>query len=109
MKPASWSKPAKHSRGNIFEGTAKYTYYGPEYLQNYMTIKEYQIFQTKQHIGECQISIVYNIGREQRYLQVYREFYHMVVSSTVTKYLQCVFSKDHNRKSAKFRKFSENS
>ena len=42
MKPASWSKPAKHSRGNIFEGTAKYTYYGPEYLQNYMTIKEYR-------------------------------------------------------------------
>jgi hypothetical protein len=32
MKPASWSKPAKHSRGNIFDGTAKYTYFGPEYL-----------------------------------------------------------------------------
>jgi hypothetical protein len=32
MKPASWSKPAKHSRGNIFDGTAKYSYFGPQYL-----------------------------------------------------------------------------
>lgn len=34
MKPASWNSPAKHSRGNIFEGTDKWDYYGPEYLVN---------------------------------------------------------------------------
>ena len=32
MKPASWRAPAKHSRGNIFDGTAKYKWTGPEYL-----------------------------------------------------------------------------
>lgn len=32
MKPASLSTPAKHSRGNIFDGTAKYSMYGPNYL-----------------------------------------------------------------------------
>ena len=32
LKPASWSSPAKHSRGNIFDGTAKWSYFGPEYL-----------------------------------------------------------------------------
>lgn len=32
MKPASLSTPAKHSRGNIFDGTAKYGMYGPNYL-----------------------------------------------------------------------------
>jgi hypothetical protein len=32
MKPASWRAPAKHSRGNIFDGTAKYKWTGPQYL-----------------------------------------------------------------------------
>ena len=32
LKPASWRTPAKHSRGNIFDGTDNWTYYGPEYL-----------------------------------------------------------------------------
>jgi hypothetical protein len=32
LKPASWKAPAKHSRGNIFDGTDKWTYYGPDYL-----------------------------------------------------------------------------
>jgi hypothetical protein len=32
MKAASWRAPAKHSRGNIFDGTAKYKWTGPEYL-----------------------------------------------------------------------------
>lgn len=32
MKPASWRAPAKHSRGNIFEGTDKWSEYGPTYL-----------------------------------------------------------------------------
>jgi hypothetical protein len=32
MKPAGWQSPAKHSRGNIFEGTDKWEYYGPTYL-----------------------------------------------------------------------------
>ena len=32
LKPASWKAPAKHSRGNIFDGTAKWEYYGPTYL-----------------------------------------------------------------------------
>ena len=32
MKPASWRAPAKHSRGNIFDGTARYKWTGPEYL-----------------------------------------------------------------------------
>lgn len=33
LKPASWSSPAKHSRGNIFDGTATYGMYGPNYLK----------------------------------------------------------------------------
>ena len=32
LKPAGWSSPAKHSRGNIFDGTANWSYYGPNYL-----------------------------------------------------------------------------
>lgn len=32
LKPADWRTPAKHSRGNITDGTAKYTVYGPSYL-----------------------------------------------------------------------------
>ena len=32
LKPASWNSPAKHSRGNIFDDTAKWNYYGPNYL-----------------------------------------------------------------------------
>tara|TARA_Y100001938_G_scaffold142032_1_gene212672 strand:+ start:226 stop:534 length:309 start_codon:yes stop_codon:yes gene_type:complete len=32
LKPASWYSPAKHSRGNIFDGTDKWTYHGPNYL-----------------------------------------------------------------------------
>jgi hypothetical protein len=33
LKPATWSQPAKHSRGNIFDGTDKWSYFGPEYLK----------------------------------------------------------------------------
>ena len=32
LKPADWRSPARHSRGNIFKGTDKWTYYGPAYL-----------------------------------------------------------------------------
>lgn len=32
LKAAGWNSPAKHARGNIFEGNARYTKYGPEYL-----------------------------------------------------------------------------
>ena len=32
MKAASWRAPAKHSRGNIFEGTERYEWTGPKYL-----------------------------------------------------------------------------
>lgn len=32
LKPASHSSPAKHSRGNIFDGTDRWEYYGPNYL-----------------------------------------------------------------------------
>ena len=32
LKPASWKSPAKHSRGNIIDGTATYGVYGPSYL-----------------------------------------------------------------------------
>ena len=31
LKPANWRTPAKHSRGNILDGTAKYGHYGPDY------------------------------------------------------------------------------
>jgi hypothetical protein len=33
MKAASWAAPAKHSRGNIADGTAQWGVYGPEYLR----------------------------------------------------------------------------
>jgi len=33
LKPASWNTPAKHSRGNIFEGTDTWEFYGPKYLK----------------------------------------------------------------------------
>jgi hypothetical protein len=32
LKAASWKAPAKHARGNIIDGTARYGVYGPEYL-----------------------------------------------------------------------------
>lgn len=32
LKPASWNSPAKHSRGNIFNETDVWEYYGPKYL-----------------------------------------------------------------------------
>ncbi len=32
LKPASWNSPAKHSRGNIFDGSDKWNYFGPNYL-----------------------------------------------------------------------------
>jgi hypothetical protein len=33
LKAASWKAPAKIPRGNIFDGTAKYSVHGPEYLK----------------------------------------------------------------------------
>ena len=33
LKAASRSAPAKHSRGNIVDGTARYSAYGPEYMR----------------------------------------------------------------------------
>ena len=33
LKPANWRTPAKHSRGNILDGSASYTSYGPSYLK----------------------------------------------------------------------------
>ena len=32
LKAAGWRAPAKHSRGNILDGTAQYGPYGPSYL-----------------------------------------------------------------------------
>jgi hypothetical protein len=32
MKAANWNAPAKHSRGNIWDGTDRWNFYGPEYL-----------------------------------------------------------------------------
>jgi hypothetical protein len=32
LKAATWKAPAKHARGNILDGTARYGPYGPEYL-----------------------------------------------------------------------------
>jgi len=32
LKPADWRTPAKHSRGNIFDGTDKWSFFGPNYL-----------------------------------------------------------------------------
>ena len=31
LMPASYNTPAKHSRGNIFDGTDSWTYHGPSY------------------------------------------------------------------------------
>lgn len=33
LKAASWLSPAKHPRGNIFDGTAQYDVHGPSYLK----------------------------------------------------------------------------
>ena len=33
LKPAGWRTPAKHSRGNIFDATYNWSYYGPENLK----------------------------------------------------------------------------
>jgi hypothetical protein len=33
LKAATWAQPAKHSRGNIADGTARYSVYGPDYLR----------------------------------------------------------------------------
>jgi hypothetical protein len=33
LKPATWKSPAKHSRGNITNGTAQWAVYGPSYLK----------------------------------------------------------------------------
>ena len=33
LRPANYNTPAKHSRGNIFNGTAQWTFYGPNYLK----------------------------------------------------------------------------
>lgn len=33
MKAASRNSPSKHSRGNIVDGTAKWSIYGPDYLK----------------------------------------------------------------------------
>jgi hypothetical protein len=30
---AGWSTPARHARGNIFDGTASYSMYGPSYIK----------------------------------------------------------------------------
>lgn len=33
FKAASYKAPAKHARGNIIDGTARYGVYGPEYMK----------------------------------------------------------------------------
>jgi hypothetical protein len=33
LKPATWKAPAKHARGNIIDGTARFSEYGPEYIK----------------------------------------------------------------------------
>lgn len=33
LKAAGYNSPAKHARGNIFEGTERYSLYGPVYLK----------------------------------------------------------------------------
>lgn len=33
LKPATWKAPAKHARGNIMDGTARWGEYGPSYLK----------------------------------------------------------------------------
>jgi len=32
MKPANWKVPARHSRGNVLNGSARYQWTGPHYL-----------------------------------------------------------------------------
>ena len=32
LKAASWNSPAKHSRGNIFDGSYSWNFFGPNYL-----------------------------------------------------------------------------
>jgi len=33
LKAATWKAPAKHARGNIIDGTAQYSEYGPSYIK----------------------------------------------------------------------------
>lgn len=33
LKPATWKAPAKHARGNIIEGTARWGVFGPAYIK----------------------------------------------------------------------------
>jgi len=33
LKAATWKAPAKHARGNIIDGTARYGEYGPSYIK----------------------------------------------------------------------------
>ena len=33
LMPAGYNSPAKHSRGNIFDGTDSWSYFGPNYLK----------------------------------------------------------------------------
>jgi len=33
LMAANYNSPAKHSRGNIFDGTDSWTYFGPSYLK----------------------------------------------------------------------------
>ena len=33
LMAAGWSSPARHSRGNIFDGTDEWTFNGPKYLK----------------------------------------------------------------------------
>jgi hypothetical protein len=33
LKPATWKAPAKHARGNIIDGTAQWSEYGPSYIK----------------------------------------------------------------------------
>lgn len=33
LRPANWNTPAKHSRGNIFNGTDQWEFFGPKYLK----------------------------------------------------------------------------
>jgi len=33
LKPAGYKQPAAHSRGNIFDGTDSWSYFGPVYLK----------------------------------------------------------------------------
>ena len=33
LRSAGYNTPAKHSRGNIFNGTAQWEFFGPKYLK----------------------------------------------------------------------------